>query len=172
MKNKIAGTIIIGIAILIGFIIFAFNNALTEITSLSCSEGPTCPMWKTIDAQTNISIGILVFVIGIGLYLIFFGKEEKVVTKVMKIKEQLKAEDITKENYEKILSKLDDEDKKVLEMVIDAKGSLMQSDIVSKMSLSKVKVTRILDRLEGMMLIERKRRGMTNIVILRPAAIK
>lgn len=37
----------------------------------------------------------------------------------------------------------------------------------NKTGLTKVKVTRILDRLEGREIIERKRRGMTNVVILK-----
>ena len=44
---------------------------------------------------------------------------------------------------------------------------MFQSDIAEKTGFDKVKVTRVLDRLEGKQLIERKRRGMTNIVILR-----
>jgi len=38
---------------------------------------------------------------------------------------------------------------------------------VEETGFTKVKITRILDSLEGNGLIERKRRGMTNIIILR-----
>ena len=34
-------------------------------------------------------------------------------------------------------------------------------------TMTKVKVTRILDKLEGRGLVERKRRGMTNVVMLK-----
>ena len=44
---------------------------------------------------------------------------------------------------------------------------MYQSDVMKELELSKVKVTRILDRLEGKGILERKRRGMTNIVILK-----
>ena len=40
------------------------------------------------------------------------------------------------------------------------------SDLIKESGMNKVKVSRILDRLEGKGLIDRKRRGMTNIVIL------
>jgi uncharacterized membrane protein len=44
---------------------------------------------------------------------------------------------------------------------------MFQSDIIEKTKLNKVKITRILDSLEAQNLIERKRRGMTNLVILK-----
>ncbi len=167
MKNRVVGIIIIGIAFLIGFIIFSFNKALTDIVNTACSHGPNCPMWGTIEFQTKISIGIMFFVIIIGLYLIFFGKEEKVITKIKKIKPQIEPQKITKENYQKILNKLNNDEKLIFDKIIESEGAIFQSDLVDKTKFSKVKVTRILDRLEGIGLIERKRRRMTNVVILK-----
>ncbi len=51
--------------------------------------------------------------------------------------------------------------------IIEKEGSIYQSVLVSETTFSKVKVTRILDKLEGKHLIERKRRGMTNIILLK-----
>lgn len=167
MKNQVVGILIIAIASLIGFIIYSFNAAMANIVNASCPHGPSCPMWGTIDFQTNVSIGIMVFVVVIGLYLIFFGKEEKVVTKFKKIKEQFEPKEITRENYRKILNGLNRDEKQVFEKIIEAQGSIFQSDLVDKAKFNKVKVTRILDNLEGRNLIERKRRGMTNVVMLK-----
>jgi DNA-binding transcriptional ArsR family regulator len=167
MKNRIVGFIIIGIAALIGFIIYSFNRAMTKIVNTSCEHGPTCPMWGSIDFQTNLSIGIMVLVVIIGVYLIFFGKEEKIITKVKTIKQQIEPKKITKENYQKIMSELSKDEKLVFEKILEAEGTIFQSDLVEQSKLAKVKVTRLLDKLEGKGLIERKRRGMTNIVILK-----
>jgi uncharacterized membrane protein len=167
MKNRVAGLIIIGIAVIIGFITWSFNRALTNIVNTSCSHGTTCPMWGNIRFQTSISIGLMVLVVLIGLYLVFFGREEIIVTKVKKVKEQIEPKKLTKENYRKIMQSLAAEEKLVLESIISSEGSMFQSDIVAKTGLTKVKVTRILDRLEGRDIIERKRRGMTNVVILK-----
>jgi len=168
MKNRNVGIVIIGIALLIGFIILAFNRAMTSIINESCSHGPTCPMWGTINFQTSVSIGIMVFVILVGIFLIFFAKEEKITeTKIVKIKEQIKPKEVTKENYKKVMSDLADDEKIVLEKIIEAEGTMFQSDLVEKSGFTKVKVTRILDKLEGKAVIERKRRGMTNVVILK-----
>jgi uncharacterized membrane protein len=167
MKNRIVGILIIAIAVLIGFIIFSFNRALTDIINASCSHGATCPMWGTINFQTNLSIGIMAFVVLIGLYLIFFGEEERIVTRIKRIKEQLEPKKITEGNYRKIMSGLSPDEKTVLKKIIEAEGTVFQSDLAEKTKFNKVKVTRILDRLEGKQLIERKRRGMTNVVMLK-----
>ena len=168
MKNRNVGIVIIGIALLIGFIILAFNMAMTEIVSTSCSHGESCPMWGTINFQTNVSTGVMVFVILVGLFLIFFAKDEKVTeTKIVKVKEQITPREITKDNYQKVMKELADDEKLVLEKIIESQGTIFQSDLVEKTGLTKVKVTRILDKLEGKGIIERKRRGMTNVVILK-----
>ncbi|MEM2932889.1 MAG: MarR family transcriptional regulator [Candidatus Pacearchaeota archaeon] len=170
MKNRIVGFIILGIAVLIGYIIFSFNRALTSIVNAICTHGPSCPMSGTIKFQTNVSLGIMIFIIIIALYLIFFGKEEKIITKTRTIRPQIEPRKITKEHYQKILKSLSDDERAVLERIIESEGAIFQSDLVDKAGLSKVKITRILDKLEGRGLVERRRRGMTNVVILKHEA--
>lgn len=150
MRNKIVGYVIIGIALLIGLIVYSFNRALTDIVSTACGHGIACPMWGTIKFQTSIGMGIMVFVILIGLYLIFLG-DKKTVKKIS----------------HKVMNELTKEERAILKEIKEAEGTIFQSDLVEKTGMSKVKVTRLLDRLEGSGLIERKRRGMTNVVILK-----
>ena len=161
MKNKIVGLIIVIISLIIGFITWSFNKALTNIINTSCSHGTTCPMWGDLNFQTNVSIGLVVFVMLIGLYLIFFGQERVEIIK--KIREKVKSE--PKKNYSKI--RLSAEEKKLINIVLRSEGAMFQSDLVEKSGFDKVKVSRLLDRLEGQQLIERRRRGMTNVVILK-----
>jgi len=159
MNRKIFGLLVIGIAALFGIMAYSFNKALTEIVAMSCTHGDTCPMWGTLAFQTNASLIIIGVIVMIGLVLIFY-KKEKVVP-------QIEVKEINKENYKDILEGLVDEEKQIFEKIIEEKGSIFQSALVEKTGLNKVKVTRILDGLEGKGLIERKRRGMTNIVILK-----
>jgi uncharacterized membrane protein len=167
MRNRVVGVLIIVIAALIGFIIYSFNTSMATIVNNSCSMGPDCPMWGTIDFQTNVSIGIMLFIVVIGLYLIFFSKEERIITKLKTIRPQVESKKITKENYQKVISNLNSDEKVVFEKVIESQGTIFQSDLVNKTNFPKVKVTRILDRLEGKGLVERRRRGMTNVIILK-----
>ena len=160
MKNKHAGYLIVGISVLIGFMIYSFNFALKEIVGTACSYGESCPMWGTINLQTNISLGVMGFVIFVGLYFIFFSEEEK-------IRVRIKSKTIVKEDYQDVMNELNDDEKIIFDKILEAEGTIFQSDLVDKSKFVKVKVTRLLDRLEGKGLIERKRRGMTNIVILK-----
>ena len=157
MKRRDAGFLIIGIAVLMGFIIFSFNQAMSDIVSAACAHGSECPMWGTIAFQTNVSVGIMIFVIAFGLYLVITGKETG---------HNIKSKEISKESFKKILDQLDGDERLVMEKLIESKGTVFQSQLVEK-DFPKVKVTRILDRLEGKDLIERRRRGMTNVVILK-----
>lgn len=169
MRNRVVGILVIAIALLLGFIIFSFNMALSDIINVSCSHGTSCPMWGTIEFHTSVSTGIMVFIVILGLYLIFFSKEEKIITRIKKIRSQVEPKKITKDNYKKIMKSLKKDEKTVLEKIIESNGSLFQSDLVEKTKFNKVKITRILDRLEGRRLIERRRRGMTNVIILKNA---
>jgi uncharacterized membrane protein len=167
VKNRIVGVLVVIIALLMGFIIFSFNSAFTDVINSACSHGAVCPMWETLDFQTNVSIAIMAFVIVIGLYLIFFGKEEKIITKIIKMVEKKEPKAITKESYSKVLSGLSSEEKVIVEKLIESKGSLSQSNLIEHTDFNKVRISRILDRLEGRGVVERKRHGMSNIVVLK-----
>ena len=170
MKNKHVGLLIIGISLLIGFIIFSFNRAMTAIVGEACSHGPSCAMWKTLDLQTNISMGVMLFIVMIGLYFVFLNKDE-ITSAKQKNNESGNAENKVKkfdrEDYQDVMKELTEEEQTILNKILEAEGTIFQSELVDVSGFPKVKVTRILDRLEGRGLIERKRRGMTNIVILK-----
>lgn len=168
MKNKNVGFLIIGIAIVIAIIVILFNSALVKITDASCSHGPSCSMYGTIRTQTYIGIALIAIIIIIGLILIFSKEDKQIIIK--KVKEKTTNQDKNVNNLaekEKNLKLLDAEEKKLYSLLIDSKGTIFQSDLVDKSGFDKVKVTRILDRLEGKQLVQRMRRGMTNVVLLK-----
>jgi hypothetical protein len=167
MKNKIVGLIIIGVSAVMGIMIYFFNRALISIVGASCVHGPACTMWGSIDFLTNVSIVVVALVAVIGLYLVFFGREQLIITKIKTIKKEVKAKEQTEKDFKEILDTIPEDEKNLLEIVINSKGTIFQSELVEKTGLPKTKVTRILDRLEGRGLIERRRRGMTNVVILK-----
>ena len=67
----------------------------------------------------------------------------------------------------KAAKSLGGDEAKVFDLIVQSKGTLYQHELVTKLELSKVQITRILDRLEGQGLIERRRRGMTNLIVLK-----
>lgn len=157
MKRRNVGYIVLGFAAILGFTIYSFNKALTDLVNSSCSHGHTCPMWDVIDFHTNVSIGLMSLIVIGGLYLIFTKEKED----VSPIK------DFSKESFAPILKEATDDEKKILEAILEEKGTMFQGDIVDTTGFSKVKVTRLLDKLEGRGVLERKRRGMANVVVLK-----
>jgi uncharacterized membrane protein len=159
MKNKHVGYLILGVTALFFFVVMSFNYALQKIVDTTCTHGTACPMHATTFTQEVLSYGLMGLLVLVSLFIIFFMKDE---TTVQEMKKDLSTEDKNKK-----LENLNDEEKSVMNIVLENEGSIFQSDVVKETQLSKVKVTRILDRLEGKQLIERKRRGMTNIVLLK-----
>jgi hypothetical protein len=158
MKNKNVGLLIIGIAIILGIIVFLFNNALKNITSSSCSMGTTCPMYGTINVQTYVVGALIAIIVIIGVILMLSKEEKQIIMKT--IREKIEKKGIS-------IAGLNAEEKKLIRIISEAKGSIFQSELTEKSGFDKVKVTRVLDRLEGQGFIERRRRGMTNIVLLK-----
>ena len=162
MENKNVGWLIIGISILIILIIFIFNRTLTEFVGSSCTlahGGDYCPMYDTINQQTYLALSIVGILIIVGIVLIFSKPEERII---------FKNKNIYKKNRKKVLdtSTLKNEEKEVLKLIQDNK-TIFQAELIEKTGLGKAKMTRIIDRLEGKGFVERKRRGMTNVVVLK-----
>ncbi len=159
MKNKNVGYLIVGIAIVIGFIILIFNIGIKKTLIVSCSHD-NCTMYDALTIQTWLSVAIAGIVLIIGLFFIFAKEQERIIIKKQKVEVEKKIKPI---DY----SKLDKGEKIIIRSIEEEDGTIFQSNLVEKTGFSKVKVSRILDKLEGRQLIERKRRGMTNVVVLK-----
>ena len=67
-----------------------------------------------------------------------------------------------------VLSKtLKEDEAKIYEAVLDAGGVMNQGDIGVKVALSKTTVSRTLELLESRGLVEKRRRGMGNVILLK-----
>lgn len=162
MENKNVGYMLLGISILIVIIIFMFKSTLVGFVDSSCTlahGGDYCPMYDTIDKQTYLALGIVGILFIVSLVLIFSKPQTQTIIKTRTI-EKKKPE----RKYD--LSNLRAEEKKVFELIKENK-TIFQADLIEKTGFGKAKMTRIIDRLEGNGLVERKRRGMTNVVVLK-----
>ncbi len=161
MENKYVGYLIIGISILIVIVIFMFNAALKEIIITSCGSEHSlvCPMNNTVNQQTYIALGIVGLLIIVGLLLIFSKPQKEIIFKTRTIEKKT-----PKKEYD--TSELRPDEKQVLDLVQNNKA-IFQSDLIDKTGFGKAKMTRIIDRLEGKGFVERKRRGMTNVVVIK-----
>jgi len=158
MKNKHAGFLVIGISIIIIALVILFNTALIDIIGATCSHDTSCEMYDSVSIQTWAGIILAGLIMIIGIVLVFSKEPEKIIIKKVKSKEKRKKLD---------LSGLDKEEKEVIKMLQEENGAIFQKTLMENMDIGKVKVTRLLDKLEAKQLVERKRRGMNNIVVLR-----
>ena len=69
--------------------------------------------------------------------------------------------------YEGLIPTLKDDEQKIFQAVIDAQGIIAQSELPEITGVSKSNVSRALDLLESRGLVERKRRGMGNTILLK-----
>ena len=129
-------------------------EVVAENPNLDMSE---CPAHES-NTSWFIVTGFIVssLLLGLGIYLL-------IVTKVNKpVKEECK------KSFKKIdLSKLDEDENKIYDLLKQNEGSLYQSDLIKQTQYSKVKISRILDKMQTKDIIDRKRRGMTNIIVLK-----
>jgi len=161
ISHKTLGLGIMVFAVILFIIGFSYvksaENALMEGHSTTQSgacthaEDAICPYEKlnelAVPKYTALFLDIALFIAG---FIIFIRKtpQEAVMKKAKKHAKDLGAEE-----------------GKVFELLTDSNGMIFQNELVEKLQLSKVKVTRLLDKLEAKGLIERRRRGMTNVII-------
>ena len=158
MENKNVGYLIIGIAVIMSIIILIYNVSLRKVVSATCSHGSSCSMYEPIKSQMWLSYAVILLVVLIGVVLIFNKQKENVVIKEVE-------KEVPKKEID--LDKLEKDERKAVEILQEEKGGMFQADLMEKLEIGKVGMTRLLDKLEAKQIIERKRRGMNNIVILR-----
>lgn len=150
----------LGIAIVLAGIVFLFKTSLEDYIYATCpllhdTDATECPATKTLKQQAYLAYFLVSVIAIIGLILATI-KPEKIIV-IKKIKDK-KIEIDTKE-----FSK---EEKNIISLLSKEK-TMFQADLIEKTQMNKAKVTRILDKLENKNILERKRRGLTNIVVFK-----
>ena len=95
-----------------------------------------------------------------GMYLLFFDSAPQDSSAGAMVLEQ------RKKHWEDIAKTLKSDEQKIYEAII-GEGIIAQSELVAKTGLPKSNVSRALYALENKGLIERRRRGMGNIILLK-----
>ncbi len=93
-----------------------------------------------------------------GMYLLFFDSEKPAGKLVLEER---------KKRWGEISKTLNKEEQKVYKVIADSDGIINQSELVEKTGISKSNVSRALDLLESRGLVEKRRRGMTNTILLK-----
>ena len=161
MENKEIGWLLLAVSILIIVFTFFYSSALDEAVRTSCflqhGDVESCEMFDSVTKQTYFALAIAGILVIVSLFLLFSKQKEKLVVK--KIKEKKIQKNIDLSGFRR-------EEKEVYNLV-KKNGAIFQADLIDKTGFSKARMTRIIDKLEGNGLVERKRRGMTNVVVLK-----
>ncbi len=154
VENKTVGWTLVFIAITLSIVLGLFKTEYDSQATQMCqlvSEDPDinmeeCPAHTSnIDWFLMVAFGIALGMLATGSYIL-----------MPELKKKTKAK-----------FNIEGEEKQVYEILNNYEGSVYQSDIVKETGWSKVKVTRVLDKMESKGLIERRRRGMTNVIFLK-----
>jgi len=76
-------------------------------------------------------------------------------------------QNIEKEEIKINLNYLSDDEKFIINLILKNNGSMLQNKIVNESGMTKVKVSRIISSLESKGFIEKRRRGVTNEIIIK-----
>ncbi len=152
-----AGLSLIIISIALFFIMVSVTDQLNQYIHASCThpEGEVCPMASELPIQSYAGFSLDFAIGAFGVFLVYKSRQ------VRRMHSE-KAHD-----FERSLKELDGDEKAVYQIIASSDGVVFQSDIVEKTGFPKVKVTRLLDRMEHRGLVERRRRGMSNIVLIK-----
>lgn len=144
--SRFIGTVLLGICLVFAIVLVFLINEM----KCPCDAG-VCPIERFLPISYAGFAAVLVLGI-IGVFML-----------IPKRTERMEKTD----DWKRVLKNLKDEERIVYQAIMDSGGILPQGDIVDKTGLSKVKVSRILDKLEIKNLVERRRRGMINVIVLK-----
>lgn len=160
MNYKTVGWVfvLIGIALTVFAIV---NNYLNSLVIPYLSPQICTQHCNTLSFENYIIYALIVLSFVLGVYFIIFYKQKNEEKKEGKI-EQKEVKPTAN-----ILGSLTPDERRIIEIITEGGGVLFQSDIVEKTGFPKAKVSRILDRLEAREVVERRRRGMTNAIMIK-----
>jgi len=161
--------IYISIVILIASLFLLFNRIFSpqpiQITLESGQEITTSTpeYFSLAEVLLLVSCSFLIGSTAIYLYYNSDKSNENQHKTIVKSEKKIEFDDID----DKVLNLLKPEEKKVILILKENNGEILQNKLVLKLMISKVKVTRILHRLQQKQLITREKYGLTNLVKLK-----
>ena len=121
-------------------------------------------VFTTIDVIILVASAIVFTVCG--MYLLFFDYAKKPEENIETPFGELVLEE-RKRKWEEIIKTLKNDEQEIYKTLIDFDGIIQQSELAEKTGISKSNISRALDLLESKGLVEKRRRGMGNIVLLK-----
>jgi len=156
---KKVGIILVAFSIVLFVVLYMITSLIIKLRlelHETCPLPPeSCPYKGSVPTEVLAAfvIDAAMGIFGVSLLLTYYRSERMTTKDRTKINETIKS--------------LQNDEKKVYELIVNADGFIFQNDLMNKTGYSKVKISRILDKLEIKGIVERRRRGMANIVVLK-----
>ncbi len=151
LSLKTISVFIVLFAILLAFATVSITLKYKERDDFQCSieMGDDCPHKDYYPLEFFLGILFSGLLVLLGLILYFYKQQSSEPLPTIS-PEELKGDERT-----------------IYSILLENEGAVFQNELVKLTGLSRVKVTRILDKLEGKGFVIRRRRGMTNMIILK-----
>lgn len=161
------------IVVLLFSLFFLFNKMFTPQPIQIVLESGQAITTSTSEYFTLVEVlflAVCAFLIGASAMYLYFNSNDDTPLNHAKAESASSPIVSSVHNFEKIFERLmpllKHDERKVISLLKDSNGSILQNDLVLKLGESKVRVTRMLASLEAKQLIVKERHGMTNRIKL------
>jgi len=157
LQTKTLGILIVVFAIGMAFVSVPPTIQTAEANAAECVSKNGTPMtwYEHLPAEFFLSISFVVVMGIIGMFLALRSLEREKMDQTLRMK------------LSEAKKKLQGDEKKIYEIVASNEGVIFQSELAEKAGFPKARISRNLDKLEGKGLIERRRRGLSNVILIR-----
>ncbi len=132
------------------------NFACRQVCGIDMdSKGESCPHENNVPLESYAGFSAAIVLAGIGASMIIGGRKYH--------EENRKNE----KKIEQALGELNGDEKKIYGLIKEGMGAMFQSELIERTGFAKAKMSRTLDKMEGRGIIERRRRGMANMVLIK-----
>jgi len=157
LQTKTLGILVVIFAMAMAFISVPPSIHTAEANAAQCTvnNGPPMTWYEHLPAEFFLSISFVVVMGIIGGFLALRSQEREKMDQTLRVK------------LGEAKKKLKDDEKKIYEIIANNEGVIFQSELTEKVGFPKARVSRNLDKLEGKGLIERRRRGLSNVILIK-----
>lgn len=138
------------------------NRLSSTSKELNCFPTEECSYIESSFSISHGAIGIISFILSLGVYLLLFSKSEEVILERL---EQEKKSNLGKEKFDILLKAMDENEQKVIRAIKDQDG-ITQSTLTIRTGLSRSKISEVIKGFESKNLIKRKNKGKTFSIYL------
>jgi len=158
MENKKTGGVLIVLTVIIAILIWGLSAQLEQKSAAAfCNPSPECRSIEKSMSFVHVSIGVLSFMLALGIYLFFFYKgSEEVLRRLAEEKER----QVHEERLDIMLMMLDSLEQRIFKAILEQDG-IEQNTLTLRTNLSRSKISEVLKSFEAKNLIKRKKKGKT-----------